>query len=168
MLLWIMLGVVGLIIFMCLVGSNCIENALCGAGLTLFIGVIIIGIYIAAVGDCLRDRGTPTRTVQHELELVAMRMGSSISGRFFFLGSGSFGSNEQYVYMYRTKTGALKRGRENIYKSTVREIDDGRPRRVYDKRYVTSWLLPWEIKMRDSAPEFIVPVGSVTYKFEIN
>lgn len=168
MLLWILIGVVGLIALMFWVRSDCLEAALCSAGFTLFVGAMIIGIFIAATGDRLRAGDTPTRTVQYELELVAMRMGNSISGRFFFLGSGSFDSTEQYVYMYRTKTGALKKGRTDAYASTVREIDDGRPRRVYNKRYVTSWLLPWEVKMRDSAPEFIVPVGSVTYKFEIN
>ncbi len=167
MMLWIFIGIVGFIALMLWLRADCLEEAICGAGLTLFFGAMAIGLFIAAAGMNLRDGDTPTRTVQYELELVAMRMGDSMSGSFIF-GSGSFGSSEQYVYMYRTKSGALKKGHQNAYKCTVREKDDGRPRRVYDKRYVTSWLLPWEIKMRDSAPEFIVPVGSVTYKFEIN
>ena len=167
MVLWILLGIVGFIALMFLIGSDCLENALGGAGCTLFIGAILTALYIAMAASALRDNGTTTRTVQYELELVAMRMGNSTSGSFF-LGSGTFGSSEQYVYMYRTKTGALKKGHQNAYNSTVREIDDGRPRRVYDKRYIASCWLPWEVQQRDSAPEFIVPVGSVTYKFEIN
>ncbi len=168
MMLWILLGVVGAVALLCWMSADCLEDALGGAGLTVFIGGIITVLFIAVAGSGLRDANTATRTVQYHTELVAMRMGNSISGRFFFLGSGSFGSSEQYVYMYRTNNGALKKGRENAYSCTVRETDTTSPRRIYDKRYITSWLLPWEVEMQDSAPEFIVPVGSVTYKFEIN
>ncbi len=168
MLFWVLVSIVGFIALMFLIGQHNLEDRIAGAIVTLVIGAFIIVLYAGGVQSSLKHgKQTPTRTVQWHTELVAMRMGDSMSGSFIF-GSGSFGSSEQYVYMYRTKTGALKKGRQNAYNSTVREIDDGRPRRVYDKRYITSVWLPWEVQIRDSAPEFIVPVGSVTYKFEIN
>ncbi len=169
MLLWILVSVVGFIALMFVVGGTSLEDRIAGPIITLVIGGFMIAVFIA--GSISHMRGsdqTPTRTVQYHTELVAMRMGdSSMSGSFIF-GSGSFGSSEQYVYMYRTKNGALKRGHQNAYNCTVRETATTSPRRVYDRRYITTWLLPWEVQMRDSAPEFIVPVGSVTYKFEIN
>ena len=168
-MLWILIGIVGLIALMCWLKADCLEEVLCSAGLTLFVGVMIIGIYIAgSISSLKRNDRTPTRTEQCYTELVAMRMGDATMSGSFIFGSGSFGSSEQYVYMYRTKNGALKKGHQNAYNCTVRETDTTSPRLVYDRRFITSWLLPWEVQMRDSAPEFIVPVGSVTYKFEIN
>jgi len=168
MLLWIFVSIVGFVALMILVRASDPETRIAGPIVTLLAGSFLIGIFIAGTQSSIRngDR-TPTRTVQWHTELVAMRMGDSMSGSFIF-GSGSFGSNEQYIYMYRTKTGALKKGHQNAYDCTVRETDTTSPRRVYDRRYMTTWLLPWEIRMKDSAAEFIVPVGSVTYKFEIN
>lgn len=168
MLLWILIGVVGFIALMLLVKGPDRETRTVGPIITLIFGSFLIGIFIAATQSSIRNSDrTPTRTVEWHTELVAMRMGDSMSGSFIF-GSGSFSSNEQYIYMYRTKTGALKKGHQNAYNCTVRETDTTSPRRVYDRRFMTTWLLPWEIRMRDSAAEFIVPVGSVTYKFEIN
>ncbi len=168
MMLWVLIGTACFIALMFAVGSHNTADRIGGALMTLFIGAVIVGLYILVVHTTTgaSDR-TPTRTVQWHTELVAMRMGSSMSGSFIF-GSGSFGSSEQYIYMYRTKTGALKKGKQNAYHCTVRETNTTTPRRVYDRRYVTTFWLPWEIQMVDSAPEFIVPVGSVTYKFEIN
>lgn len=168
MLLWILIGVVGFIILMFLVGGSGLETRIAGAIVTLVVGILVIALFSTIAYCTIRDSSwKPTRIVEHYTELVAMRMGDSMSGSFIF-GSGSFGSSEQYVYMYRTKSGALKKGHQNAYKCTVRETDTTSPRRVYDRRFITTWLLPWEIRMRDSAVEFIVPTGSVTYKFEIN
>ncbi len=169
MLLWILIGVVGFIALMFVVRGVCLEDRLCGSIVTLVMGSFLIGIYIAGSMSSMRDSDrTPTRMEEWHTELVAMRMGDATMSGSFLFGSGSFGSSEQYVYMYRTKSGALKKGHQNAYNCTVRETDATSPRRVYDRRFITTWLLPWEVKMRDSAPEFIVPVGSVTYKFEIN
>lgn len=169
MMLWILIGIVGFIALMLLVGGPDRETRIAGPIVTFVIGSFLIAIFIAGAQSSMRDSDrTPTRTEQWHTELVAMRMGDATMSGSFLFGSGSFGSSEQYVYMYRTKSGALKRGHQNAYKCTVRETDATSPRRVYDRRFITTWLLPWEIKMRDSAPEFIVPVGSVTYKFEIN
>ena len=168
MLLWILIGIVCFVALMFLVRGSDLDTRIAGPIITLVVGAMIIGIFIAgSISSLKRSDWTPTRTEQWHTELVAMRMGDSMSGSFIF-GSGSFGSSEQYVYMYRTKNGALKKGHQNAYNCTVREIDTTSPRLVYDRRFITSWLLPWEVQMRDSAPEFIVPVGSVTYKFEIN
>lgn len=169
MLLWILIGVVCFIALMFLIGEHNLADHIAGAIITMVIGGLFIAFYIGGVHGSLKhsDR-TPTRTVQYHTELVAMRLGNSTMSGSFIFGSGSFGSSEQYVYMYRTKSGALKRGHQNAYKCTVRETDTSSPRRVYDRRYITTWLVPWEIEMDHSQPEFIVPVGSVTYKFEIN
>ena len=169
MLLWILIGGVGFIALMFLIGEHNLEDRIAGAVITVVIGVMLLAFYVGGVHGTLKhsDR-QPTRTVQYHTELVAMRLGDSTMSGSFIFGSGSFGSSEQYVYMYRTKNGALKRGHQNAYNCTVRETDTSSPRRVYDRRYITTWLVPWEIEMDKSAPEFIVPVGSVTYKFEIN
>jgi len=169
MLLWILIGVVCFVALMFLVRGPDVETRIAGSIITLIIGGMVIALYIGGVHGSLKhsDR-KPTRTVQYHTELVAMRLGNSTMSGSFIFGSGSFGSSEQYVYMYRTKNGALKRGHQNAYNCTVRETDTSSPRRVYDRRYITTWLVPWETRMDDSSPEFIVPVGSVTYKFEIN
>jgi len=169
MLLWILIGVVCFVAFMFLRTEYNLGDRIASAIITVVIGCMLLALYIGGVQGSLKhsDR-MPTRTVEYYTELVAMRLGDSTMSGSFIFGSGSFGSSEQYVYMYRTKNGALKRGHQNAYKCTVRETDTSSPRRVYDRRYITTWLVPWEIRMDDSAPEFIVPVGSVTYKFEIN
>ncbi len=129
----------------------------------LIAGSLVIGIATGLTWMSLREvHGIDaTRTETWHVELVSLKLGEKWEGRFF-LGSGRIGSDEIYVYMYRTRSGALKRGRDNAYQCTIRETTEESPRRVFDKRFARiEWLFPWEIKLPDSAPEFRVPRGTV-------
>ncbi len=137
-----------------------------------FAGLIVLMLVCGVGWGAIIDiNGTPTRTEAWSVDLVSLRNGPQHISGTFFLASGSFGSKEMYVYMYRTPNGDIRRGRENAYRCTIRETDKGTPRRVYDKRFKrVSWLIPWEVQLRDSMPAFVVPPGTIISldKYEID
>lgn len=139
--------------------------------ITAMMGSMVLGLMMVIIfAVIVRSNPTPTRTETWHLELVALKNIDSFQGSFF-LASGRIGSSEVYVYMYRMKNGDLRRARDNAYRSTVRETDDESPRRKYDKRFLrVEWFIPWEIKLKDSMPCFVVPPGTVVSldKYEID
>ena len=147
----------------------------CGAWIGGLISCLVIGFYILTACSTIDTSHTlkATRTESRFIELAALKMGDQLSGGlsgFFFLASGWIDSNEVYIYMYRTKNGDLRRARHNAYQCTVRETDRISPRRIHDRRYYKGMLIPWEIRMPDSMPCFVVPPGTVISldKYEID
>lgn len=117
--------------------------------------------FIASAGlsSCNLDA---TRIETWSTKLESLRNGGLQMEGSFFLASGWIGSSESYVYMYRTENGDLRRGRQDAYHCTIRERDGETPRRMYDRRFIRiPWLVPWELRMKDSMPVFVVPPGTV-------
>lgn len=158
MLFWLIVAVCVIIAFIgCISERNIWPVLPIGA-----LGGLVLGVFIGISSLIVGNNFTPTRTEEWFIELVSLRNGPEHISGSFFLGSGTFGNTEMYVYMYRTKNGDIRRGRENAYRCTIRETDKQTPRRTYDKRFMkVPWLLPWEIQAGDSMAAFVVPPGTV-------
>lgn len=103
-------------------------------------------------------------------KLVAMSSTSHVSGSFF-LGSGTIGEKEKYIFFVKFNDGSIKKRLSGIHNAYI--FEDSKPENakliIYKKHSIgnlAKWLFPMEAGM--IMKEFHIPPGSITQIYKLN
>lgn len=117
--------------------------AVCGA-----LSGLLIGVIICSVCGIVKTETIPREDLYSSNKIIALADGSSASGQFF-LGSGSLGSDEYYVYYTETSRG-YKREKIRADSVYIKYISDNKTPRIEHfskvnqeiliKKPTTAWL----------------------------
>ncbi len=141
------------------------ELGVCGAILGIVIGAFMGAMVGAMIASVIGAFAPTTDKISSETKLIAFKDGSSVTGSFF-LGCGSVGGKDVYMYYYQRADGGIVRGRVDADRAVI--FEENRADGVLEARTQTL-THPWELwALPDTEPHYQlrVPKGTVIRQFK--
>lgn len=167
----IFLVLFGIFKFKILKSTDLSEHVL-STFLSLFVSFFITSIYLIICFSIIQAHPEIDHYVDDTKSIISIRNSNSMSGSFF-LGSGSFNSEEYYVCYYKNTNNGIKQFRSKVDSSIIFEDTDKDPFvEIYRNKYDVGWfkyisvLNP--VYVNDfSHIEYHVPKNTVVCNFKV-
>lgn len=142
------------------------------AGIAAFFGLILFETIIFLLFNVYVDLGGCTKETHRdsqEMEIFSIRNVDSVSGSFFFLGSGYIGGSEFYYTFIKDSRGGYNRWSVNSNYATL-FMSDVKPKVYWQVVHYSwpKWFCPWSPDItKNTSYDIIVPVGTIIEKYDI-